>query len=253
MNDEFVVIINGWEKLNPRKDVKTASWFRLNHSFFENPTFHSLTLEDRCVWIYLLCETSKRAEGGIVTVNSEHFYRVSGSNKEVLHRAVKKLQSLKLLTTRTLRGRYAHVTRTGSTERNDTERDDTLRDVTVPTPSASARGRPISAATWDAYSQAYERRYNTKPVRNKTVNGQLANFVKRLGESEAPLVAEFYVNHPNAFYVRNMHAVGVMLRDAEKLRTEWFTGRIVTQREANSVDSGGAIRSQLERIARGEL
>ena len=49
---------------------------------------------------------------------------------------------------------------------------------------------------------------------------------------EAPHIATFYLGHNDAFYLRSAHSVGIMLRDAEKLRTEWQTGRKVTGRKA---------------------
>ncbi len=100
-------------------------------------------------------------------------------------------------------------------------------------PSAAPRKRATTAPsgeTWAAYSDAYTKRYGVAPIRNATVSGQLANFVKRIGQVEAPSVAEFYVLHPGQFYVRAMHSIAMMVRDAEKLRTEWATGQMQTER-----------------------
>ena len=91
-----------------------------------------------------------------------------------------------------------------------------------------------TTATWEAYSQAYQGRYGTEPVRNQKVNGQLANLVKRLGQDEAPAVAAFFVNHNGRFYVQGMHQVDLLLRDAEKLRTEWVTRQQPVSRPARS-------------------
>lgn len=109
------------------------------------------------------------------------------------------------------------------------------------TPGATAGkspGKPETptAATWAAYSSAYQRRYNALPVRNQTVNGQLAQFVGRIGVDEAPEVAAFYLTHNQQYYVSAGHAVGAMLKDAEKLRTEWATGRRTTTTQARQLD-----------------
>lgn len=79
--------------------------------------------------------------------------------------------------------------------------------------------------TWEAYSTAYEGKYHCKPVRNAKVNAQLAQFASRLGTEDAPSVAQFFLGHKDIFYTRSMHTVDLMLRDAEKLHTEWATGR----------------------------
>ena len=56
--------------------------------------------------------------------------------------------------------------------------------------------------------------------------------VGRIGAMEAPHVAAWYVQSRNSFYVQSGHSVGILLRDCEKLRTEWATGRQVTQTQA---------------------
>lgn len=89
---------------------------------------------------------------------------------------------------------------------------------------------------WQAYSDAYQRRYMAAPVRNAKVNGQLSQLLARLGAEEAPMVAAFYVGHNNRYYVNKMHSVDLLLSDAEKLRTEWATGRRVTAAAANEAD-----------------
>jgi hypothetical protein len=101
-----------------------------------------------------------------------------------------------------------------------------------PTRAKPVKGKPkeppVSGPTWDAYKSAYLRRYGAEPVRNATVNGQLAQLVGRLGAEESPHVAAFFVGHKDAFYVKGAHSVGLLLRDAEKLRMEWVTGRQVS-------------------------
>jgi hypothetical protein len=99
------------------------------------------------------------------------------------------------------------------------------------TPKADKQAAP-TADTWASYSDAYAKRYAVDPVRNATVNGQLAQVVSRIGAVEAPDVAAWYVQSRNSFYVQSGHSVGMLLRDCEKLRTEWATGRQVTQTQA---------------------
>jgi hypothetical protein len=93
-----------------------------------------------------------------------------------------------------------------------------------------------TSATWHSYSDAYELRYRAPPVRNAKVNGQLAQLIARLGAEEAPAVAAFYVSHNNRYYINKMHSVDLLLADAEKLRTEWATGRRVTATAAQEAD-----------------
>jgi hypothetical protein len=120
------------------------------------------------------------------------------------------------------------------------QRHVTKRHVTSPT-----------HAVWQAYSEAYERRYGTKPVRNASVNGKLARVVGRLGE-EAAEVAAFYLSHPAAFYATRGHPVGLLLLDAEKLRTEWATARPITGTEARQQEKTAANMGGWERMLKRE-
>jgi hypothetical protein len=97
-------------------------------------------------------------------------------------------------------------------------------------------GQHSTAGIWLSYSEAYRNRYGVVPVRNAAVNGKLAQFAKRLPEEEAPQVAAFYLTHNKGLYVSAHHCVDLLLRDSEALRTEWATGRTVTQTQATQKD-----------------
>lgn len=90
--------------------------------------------------------------------------------------------------------------------------------------------------TWKSYGTAYFDRYGTEPVRNAKVSALVKQFVQRIGADESPHVAAFFVQSNAAFYVQRGHAFGNLLVDAEKLRTEWATGRSVTSGAARQVD-----------------
>ena len=94
----------------------------------------------------------------------------------------------------------------------------------------------VCRETWGRYSEAYAVRYGTPPVRNAKISGQVKQFCKRVPACEAPAIAAFYVAHNNAFYVTKGHAVGQLLADAEKLRTEWATNQPITQTQAAQAD-----------------
>lgn len=111
------------------------------------------------------------------------------------------------------------------------------------TPRQAGRKRPTNALgveIWAAYSAAYLDLYGTAPVRNASTNGQCAQIGARIG-GEAPEVARWFVGHPDAYYVREAHSLRCLLRDCEKLRMQWATGRVATGREARETERIGAL------------
>ena len=103
---------------------------------------------------------------------------------------------------------------------------------------------PKSAAIYEAYRLAYRARYGEDPVRNKSVNIGLCQVVDKLGAEEAPMVAAYYVTHNGRWYAEKMHPINLLVQDAEKLRTEWATGRQITATQARQAD-GKAARGQM--------
>lgn len=112
--------------------------------------------------------------------------------------------------------------------------------ATVAKPATAKEETELQIAcrsTWKAYSDAYFSRYETEPVRNATVNTQVKSFVKRIGADESPHVAAFFLQSNSQFYVQRGHTFGNLLADAEKLRTEWATGRTMTGTRARQIDA----------------
>jgi hypothetical protein len=97
--------------------------------------------------------------------------------------------------------------------------------------------------TWKSYSDAFFNRYGTDPVRNAKVNGQVKQFVKRIGFTESPLVAASFVLNNTQYYLQRGHSVDCLLADAEKIRTEWATGNVMTTTRANQIDKSQANKS----------
>lgn len=102
--------------------------------------------------------------------------------------------------------------------------------------------------TWKSYSSAYFARYGTEPVRNATVNSQVKSFVKRLSYDESPQVAAWFLDHTASFYVSGGHGFNLLLKDAEKLRTEWATGRRMNGTKARQVERAGSMVDAVNEI-----
>lgn len=91
-------------------------------------------------------------------------------------------------------------------------------------------------ATWAAYASAYRDRHGVPPVRNAKVNSNVRQIVQRLGHGEAPLVAAWFLTVNERYVVQNMHDLGALLAKCEAYRTQWATGRQMTQASAQQQD-----------------
>lgn len=109
-------------------------------------------------------------------------------------------------------------------------------------------GLELRRRTWHAYSAAYFNRYGTEPVRDAKANSQLKQLSSTLGE-EAPEVAAFFVGLDDAFYVRRMHQVDMLLSNAPAIRTQWATGRQMNGAKAQATERlGGEVMGILADI-----
>lgn len=94
-----------------------------------------------------------------------------------------------------------------------------------------------TSEVWDTYRRAFKAKYGHDPVRNAKTNGQLANFVKRLGVDEGCQVIEFYLQHNDAWYLKSAHSTDNLLKDAEKLRTEMLSGVKLTGDRVKKIET----------------
>lgn len=112
-----------------------------------------------------------------------------------------------------------------------------------------------NSAIWEAYADAYAARYGVAPVRNARTNGQVAQFAKRVPAEDAVALAAWFVGHNDQFYLKTGHQLAQLLKDAEKLRTEWATGRRMTSTQARQLDRAGSMMDIVAKIKaeRGEV
>lgn len=137
----------------------------------------------------------------------------------------------------------------------------TTHDHETRLPKKASATKVDTVPVWTAYRQAYIARYQQEPTRNVRVNAQLAKFAQLVPLDQAPEIAAFYVRHNKPWYVTKAHPVGLLLADAEGLRTQWLNGRTVTDTEARQGDRTAALGNvfqplieearQRERIANG--
>lgn len=236
-----------WAQFQHYKDRKPP-WIRLHRTLLDNKDFHRLPVESRALAPMLWLLASESVDGVIDATLDDLAFRLRYSEASVSE-ALAPLVERGFFTLERDESDLLATRKQPATPETEAEREadaealpEAEASQTVAGASRPARRKPVerqeapTAAVWNAYAGAYERRYGVAPIRNAKVNGQMAQFLGRIPADEAPAVAAFYVTHQGRFYVEKLHAVDYLLRDAEKLRTEWATRKQVTGTQAQQAD-----------------
>ena len=259
---DFELEVLNWDKHQESKKKPTKMlWFKMEGGIFFDARFSTLCVNSKLFFVYLLSECC-RANAGTVKISCSIVAKISGIRVNFVRKAVDDLESLQLVKVLTRRkdppenrvngNRNSRVEKSSSAEKNmlqnqheigtiETSKSQTAKQIT--------KTESKSAATWECYSRAYRKRYGVEPIRNLTINSQLKSFVERIGEQEAPEVAAYFVMLNDPWYTKQGHSVGILLKDAEKLRTMCLTGRRTTAIDPKTAH----YIEQMQAIESGEL
>lgn len=142
------ISITNWDKYNPRADVKHTTWFRLENTFWMDPTLTPLDGEGKLVWVVLLSLASQHQKG-VFEVDSYFVSEIAKVTHDKLEAVLKHLQERGKIKIHASRPRHVRVTSTSrtrnagvrirtATERNVTGRNGTERDDSCAGHSATA-------------------------------------------------------------------------------------------------------------------
>jgi len=241
------------------------SWFRMYAEFANDPKVQMLSETDQRRYIMLLCI---RCNGDVTLHDSEVAFQLRITNDDwLVTKAVLVAKNLVTDDNKPTAWDKRQYSSDSSVERvrkhreqkkasgnagvtlqkpksnavdSDTDTDTDTKEDQKPLPAASLPApkkvalpetelQAVCRQTWAAYADSYEQKYGAAPVRNAKVSAQVKSFVQRVGQDESVSIAEWFVSHPGDFYAKNLHSFGLLLTDAEKLRTQWATGRLVAQ------------------------
>lgn len=83
-----------------------------------------------------------------------------------------------------------------------------------------AKAPSAVARLWAIYSQGVKAKHNGEPAPSARANGMLSQIVARIGGDPAKAVVEYYLNHRDPWYARQLHDLRWLVRDCEKLWLE---------------------------------
>lgn len=279
------IFIKDWVRHNPRKDVKVSSWFRFDHSFFENPEFFDLSLNEKAAYVYLLCLASKK-NGPNVQINCRHASRVARIPAQVLISAIDKLTCTGVIQveqdddlchsaqfsglgqavrerdedgTRTSRVRDVHAMQTSSepdepvTSASSTNErtDDTIRDATK-REDQHERGADACAFI-SAYCSAWKSRYGCRPAIVGKDQAIAKRLTKDLGKERAVSLVGAFLRMDTEWYIVKRHDLPTLESNLNAVSQFLETGAQVTTSQARRAEKLAGSVDQLQRIAEGTL
>ncbi len=234
----------------------------ISERFLDDAKIASLTPVNRLLFLSCLLATSQSDEGQC-EVTHESLVRQSGVRSQSIEGQLTRLQSLHILTYEKIDLLYKRKEKKGK-ERNGKEKNSSevenrpspapILEPSVQLISETKKHKPnpeLNRPTWESYHDSYKERYKVEPTRNATVNSAIANFVKRVGEKDAPKIIEFFVRHNNSQYLASVHDVKLALRDAEGLRTQWLKGQAITMKDVRDFERQSSYQDQIDKINKG--
>lgn len=140
------------------------------------------------------------------------------------------------------------VTKTAA--REEKRREEYVKSKPLQSPkSAIADSGAPGGIVFEAYSDAYERRYSVRPTRNATTNAQAKRLHSLLGD-EAKDVARWYVeNEILPEFQRSSHAFGHLLKAWESIASRWRQKRRITTADVVREDREAGNESQAKFVA----
>jgi hypothetical protein len=130
-------------------------------------------------------------------------------------------------------------------ELNEIRSSDVGRTDRTPRPK-KPKEVPEGSLIFEAYSEAYAKRYGQEPLRNAKVNSACSQIAKQVGVEIGKAVMHFYLEQNVAWYVQKAHAIEYALKDLQALRTNMLNNQAMSSRQAQLADKQQAQKNALE-------
>lgn len=235
----YKITINNWDKYNGSLKAGHKK-IMVSTGFLADAKIRSLTPVTKLLYLSCLLVAGELTQSQIEVSHDSLVYQ-SGVKSGSIQSQLDLLESLQLLS----------YEKSLPNRREENRREEKIREVPArsrPDPKAKQLNQKI----WDSYRDSYASRYKTEPVRNAAVNAKISQIGKRLGE-DAVEVVKFFLTHQDSFYLKSLHAIGLCLRDAEALHTQFVRGKAITGNDVRQFEKQSHYADQAARIKSGEL
>jgi hypothetical protein len=81
VEEVFSIKVLNWDRWNPKRAQKTYTWLRLDNDAVTSQDLHKVSAEGRLLWIYLLCQASKK-NGDTFRLDAEFVGHATGVSRK---------------------------------------------------------------------------------------------------------------------------------------------------------------------------
>jgi hypothetical protein len=236
----YKITITNWEKHNGNKK-KNHRYFLMENRFFEDSKINQLKQIDVLLFIKCLAIAGD--------LNSNSFEIHAGLmpkrwriDDKLLANCCKTLEQNQLLTAEKVDSLLIQY---NTREKKRIEKKTSSSEVTK-------TDQDLNKKIWESYRESYFQRYKVEPVRNASVNAKISQLGKRVGEDALEIV-KFYLQHNDGFYLKNLHSIGLCLKDCESLHTQWKRGRAITGADARRGEKHQTMLDTIAAVEKGGL
>lgn len=91
------ISVRNWDRYNPKKSAFRYTWFRFDNDFCNDDDFADFDAEERLVWIYILCQCSKKQRTD-VKIRPDQIDKKLGIKPKKVLASVQKMAAYGMLT-----------------------------------------------------------------------------------------------------------------------------------------------------------
>lgn len=256
-NTIYRITINNWESYNA-KSKPGHPCIMLSKRFLDDAKIQTLPLGGKVLFLGLLLRRGD-VRSTFIEATHKDLVTLSGGSGQVVSRLMRQLEQNQLLSYEILNNVTLNEIKLSEVKLHEDKLTSQPPQKTKGLQKVKRSSEEIAAEKadkeanrkiWESYFNAYRIRYGVEPVRNGTVNAQVAQLRSRLGVDDAIKVVQFYLRHNDSFYLKKTHSLGLCLRDAETLRTQMMRGKPITQTMVRSFEKTQSTQETLDQIAK---
>lgn len=194
------ITITNWDSYNPRKDIKSMSWLKLNADIGFSESLFGMPAEAKWLWVFILSFCAKKNSGDIF-IELDYFSFHSGVKKEKI------IEFLELFESRGLVSKKSDTSRV----RTDTDESERIRTETYPREeeirqdkTREEKKREDAFAILPCFQDSFSDEF-LKTVKTKTQEGWLKTYPDPVWiKTEIIKAVTWLTNNPNKAPKKNL-------------------------------------------------